>query len=158
MLISQLLKKNKKSFHPILNDRGMTLIEILAVLALLGIVAALLVTKVTGKLDEGKVEATRIQMQSVAGYLEDFRRHCNRYPTTEEGLNALITKPATLADCKRYRPMGYIETGKLPKDSWDRDYIYKSPDNGRTFEIISYGIDGIEGGENFDADISSKDI
>ena len=77
------------------NQQGMTLVEILAVLTLLALIMTFLFRQITSKIDEGKVEATKILLQTVRGYLEDFKRHCNRYPTTEEGLNALIQKPAT---------------------------------------------------------------
>lgn len=150
----------KKSHELILinNQRGMTLIEILAVLTLLGLVATFLFRNIGGKIDEGKVEATKIQMQTVRGSLEDFKRHCNRYPTNEEGLNALVQKPASQPECKRYRPGGYTDDGKLPVDAWEQPLIYKSPDNGRTYEIISYGVDMVEGGEGYGVDISSKDL
>jgi general secretion pathway protein G len=140
------------------NQRGMTLIEILAVLTLLGLIATFLFRQIGGKLDEGKVEATKIQMQTVRGSLEDFKRHCNRYPTSEEGLNALVQKPAGQPECKRYRPGGYTDDGKIPVDAWEQPFTYKSPDNGRSYEIISYGADMTEGGEGYGTDISSKDL
>lgn len=140
------------------NQQGMTLVEILAVLTLLALIMTFLFRQITSKIDEGKVEATKILLQTVRGYLEDFKRHCNRYPTTEEGLNALIQKPATEPECKRYRPGGYTDSGKIPTDAWDNTLVYQSPDNGRSYVIISYGADVQEGGEGFDKDISSKDL
>ncbi len=151
------MKKNHE-FIILNNQRGMTLIEILAVLTLLGLVATFLFRNIGGKIDEGKVEATRIQMQTVRGQLEDFKRHCNRYPTNEEGLNALVTKPAGQPECKRYRPGGYTDDGKLPVDAWDTPLTYQSPDNGRSYIIISFGADQVEGGADYGADISSKDL
>jgi len=150
----------KKSYQVVLvnNQHGMTLIEILAVLTLLGLIATFLINKVGSKLDEGKIEATRIVMQTLRGSLEDFKRHCNRYPTTEEGLNALVQKPAGQPECKRYRPGGYTNDGKLPVDAWEQPLIYKSPDNGRSYDIMSYGTDMAEGGVDYAADISTKDL
>ncbi len=150
----------KNSYQVVLvnNQRGMTLIEILAVLTLLGLIATFLFRQIGGKLDEGKVEATKIQMQTVRGSLEDFKRHCNRYPTNEEGLNALVQKPAGQPECKRYRPGGYTDDGKIPVDAWEQPLTYKSPDNGRSYEIISHGADMVQGGEGYGADISSKDL
>lgn len=140
------------------NQQGMTLIEILAVLTLLALIMTFLFRKIGSTIDEGKVEATKILLQTVRGYLEDFKRHCNRYPTTEEGLNALIEKPSSQPECKRYRPGGYTDSGKIPTDAWDNPLVYQSPDNGRTYLIISYGADIQEGGEGFDKDISNKDL
>lgn len=150
--------KKKQERNIINNQHGMTLIEILAVLTLLGLVATFLFRNIGGKIDEGKAEATRIQMQTVRGSLEDFKRHCNRYPTNEEGLNALVTKPSGQPECKRYRPGGYTDNGKLPVDAWEKEFVYQSPDNGRSYVIISLGSDMVEGGEGFGADISSKDL
>lgn len=163
MRLKKLLKRPARMLthdFPCRNQQGMTLIEILAVLTLLGIIATFLIKKIGGKLDEGKIEATKIQIQNVVGNLEDFKRHCNRFPTTEEGLEALVKKPASLSDCKRYRPEGYFDTNnnQQPEDSFGHKFSYKSPDNGRTFEIKSLGSDGIEGGEGIDADISNKDL
>ncbi len=151
------MKKN----HELLilnNQRGGTLMEILAVLTLLGVDATFLFRNIGGKIDEGKVEATKIQMQTVRANLEDFKRHCNRFPTTEEGLNELVTKPTGQPECKRYRPGGYTEEGKLPVDAWETPLNYQSPDNGRSYIITSFGTDQVEGGEGYGADISSKDL
>lgn len=150
--------KNSSQVVLMNNQRGMTLIEILAVLTLLGLISTFLINKIGGKMDEGKIEATRIAMQTLGGSLEDFKRHCNRYPTTEEGLKALVEKPAGQPECKRYRPGGYTNDGKLPVDAWEQPIVYKSPDNGRSYEIMSYGTDMAEGGEGYAADISSKDL
>ena len=147
-----------KALSKINNQAGMTLIEILAVLTLLGVIATFLFKKIGGNLEEGKIEATKIQIQTLGATLEDFKRHCNRYPTTEEGLNALVEKPTGQPECKRYRPGGYTDNGKLPKDAWDQDFKYQSPDGGRTFIITSFGADTAEGGDGYNADISSKDI
>lgn len=149
---------SNKNCNQYLNQKGLTLIEILAVITLIGIIMTVVVTQIGARLSEGKVETTKIQMSQIMSTLEDFKRHCNRYPTTEEGLNALITKPAGGPECKRYRPGGYFEKGAIPVDSFDNPFTYESPDNGRTFVIKSMGEDRIEGGEGYDADLSSKDL
>ncbi|MCB9095063.1 MAG: type II secretion system major pseudopilin GspG [Halobacteriovoraceae bacterium] len=142
------------------SNAGFSLLEILIALTLLGIAGAFVASKVLDNLQEGKVEAARIQIQRLGGILDEFKRHCNRYPTTEQGLSALLEKPTAVGgrECKRYRPGGYIKDGKLPLDPWDNEFIYESPDEGRTYTIISLGSDGLEGGDGFDADIVSSDL
>jgi len=133
------------------SQSGFSLIEILIALALLAGAGTFVAGKIFDQLYEGQVESTKIQMSSLADRLKEFRRHCGSYPTTEQGLNALIEKPAGGRDCKRYNPGGYIEGGQLPKDPWDEDFIYES--DGRKFNMFSLGQDRAEGGEDKDADI-----
>ncbi len=140
------------------SNAGFSIIEILIALTLIGLAGAFVAGKVFDSLEEGRVQAAKIQIQRVSGILDEFKRHCNRYPTTEQGLQALIEKPTSGRDCKRYRPGGYMSDGKLPLDPWDNDYLYESPDEGRSFTIISLGADQEEGGDGFDADIISTDI
>jgi general secretion pathway protein G len=138
------------------SQAGMSLIEILIALTLLGFTATFIAGKVFESLNEGSVQATKIQIKKLEERLMDFRRHCGVYPTTDQGLDALINKPTGGRECRRYQPGGYISDGKVPRDPWDNEYIYES--DGRSFEIISLGADGMEGGEGFDSDISSKDL
>lgn len=151
-LISSTLKIVKKS------NSGFSIIEILIALTLIGLAGAFVAGKVFDNLQEGKIQATKIQMQRISGILDEFKRHCNRYPTTEQGLEALIEKPTGGRECKNYRPGGYMKDSKIPVDPWDTEYIYESPDEGRSFTIISLGADQEEGGDGFDADILSTDI
>ncbi|MCY4643599.1 MAG: type II secretion system major pseudopilin GspG [Bacteriovoracales bacterium] len=138
----------------ITSSRGLSLIEILIALTLMGVAATFIAGRVLDNLAEGEVKATKIQMANLSNLLKEFNRHCGFYPTTEQGLEALITKPEG-RECKRYRSGGYLEDGAdIPQDPWENDFQYTS--DGRTFNIISLGRDGIEGGEEFDADISLK--
>jgi len=134
------------------NARGFTLTEMLIVIALIGIVGTLVITQVAGRFETAKVNSAKIQIRSLSDNLTSFRMDCNRYPTTEQGLEALASQPE--GGCKNYPEGGYIK--KLPKDPWDNPYIYSS--DGRTFEIISLGADGLEGGEGNNADISSNTL
>jgi general secretion pathway protein G len=138
------------------NQRGFSIIEILIALTLLGLTGTFVAGKVYENLQDGRVQTTKIQMKSIGDRLKEFRRDCGFYPTTDQGLEALIEKPTGARECKRYAPSGYIEDGKIPQDPWDSEYIYES--DGKTFTIISLGNDREEGGEGFDADINSKDI
>ncbi len=140
------------------SQTGMSLIEILAVISLIAIVGGFIISNISQRLDEGKIESSKIQLRNVMGVLDEFRRHCNRYPSTEEGLNALVTQPTGGRECKRYRQGGYFQNGNIPKDAFDCDFDYKSPDNGRTYILKSLGMDCMEGGEGADADVSSAEI
>ncbi len=138
------------------SQRGMSLVEILIALTLLGIAGSFVVSSVFDNLQEGKVSSTQIQIQKIGEILRDYRRKCGLYPTTDQGLEALTSKPTSGKDCKRYPPNGFIENGKIPVDPWDGEFNYES--NGRKYTIISLGADGEEGGDNFDADINSEDL
>lgn len=137
------------------SQKGMSLIEILIALTLLALAGTFISGKVMDSLYEGKLNSAKIQMQGIAERLKEFRRHCNFYPTTDQGLQALVEKPTTGRECKRYQPGGYIDGGQVPLDPWDADFIYES--DGKTFNILSYGQDNMEGGEEKDADISLYD-
>ncbi len=139
------------------NNKGFSLVEILVALALLGIVFTLVVPQVAKQFEQGKYDTTKLAMRSLIERVKAYKRDCNRYPTTEQGLDALINKPVAAPECKRYAPEGYLENKELPKDAWDTDFYYES--DGRVFELISFGADQAEGGEGFNADISSnKDL
>lgn len=134
---------------------GFTLLEILIVLTLLGIIVTFVGGKISDNFQRGKIEATRIQINILRDRLKEYERDCNNFPTTEQGLEALVQQPAGGA-CPKYAPGGYLEGNKVPQDPWGVDYGYQS--DGKTFTIISYGKDGVEGGENFDADIDSSKL
>lgn len=135
---------------------GMSLIEILIALTLLGLAGTFVAGKVFDQLQEGKIQTAKIQIKSLSDRLKEFRRDCNFFPTTEQGLDALLQKPTGARECKRYSPTGYIDGERIPVDPWDAEYLYES--DGKTFTITSLGADNAEGGEGVDADISSKDL
>lgn len=146
----------KNTTKIVASQNGMSLIEILIALTLLGLAGTFVAGKVTERLQEGQVQTAKIQIRSISERLKEFRRDCNFIPTTDQGLDALVEKPTGGRECKRYAPGGYIEGGKVPQDPWDGEYIYES--DGKTFTIISLGSDNAEGGEGADADINSKDL
>jgi general secretion pathway protein G len=131
-------------------SQGFSLIEILIGLTLIALAGTFVAGKIFDQLYEGQKSSANIQMQNLAERLKEFRRHCYRYPTTEEGLEALINKP-TSPECKRYNPGGYLEGGTVPLDPWDSPYVYET--DGKKFNIRSYGGDRLEGGEGQDQDI-----
>lgn len=137
------------------NQKGFSLLEILIAVTILGLVLGFVGQNLMGQLAEGKMDTTRNQIKGFNGPLNDFKRHCNRYPTSDQGLEALITKPSGL-ECKKYRPGGYLGSETVPQDAWGTDFEYIS-DDGRKYIIKSLGSDGFEGGDGEDADISSED-
>lgn len=140
-----------------LGQAGMSLIEILVALTLLGLAGTFIVGQVFDQQQQAEVDSAKILIRGLGDRLREFRRDCGSYPTTEQGLEALTTKPeGGTRECKRYPPNGYIDGGKIPKDPWDGEFVYES--DGKTYTIISYGNDGVEGGEGADGDVSSKDL
>lgn len=142
------MNQRKRKLKPLtLNQRGMSLVEILIVITLMAVVGTIAATQVTERMQEGYQNTARTQINTFKGMLEDYRRYCNYYPTTEQGLDALVAKPTSAPDCPNYPASGFLKDGKLPRDPWDTPYDYQSPDNGKTFVITSFGRDKVEGGE-----------
>lgn len=138
------------------SQRGMSLVEILIALTLMGIAGTFVAGKVYERLESGQIESAKIQLRALGDRVKEFRRDCSYYPTSDQGLDALIEKPTGGRECKRYAAGGYIDGGKIPKDPWDYDFVYES--DGKSFDIKTFGADGAEGGEGVDADISLRDI
>ncbi len=137
-------------------QRGMTLIEIMVVITILGLIATVVTVNVLDRLDEAKVDTAKTQMKGFEEALDQFRRDNGFYPSTEQGLIALIEKPSIGRVPKRFPPKGYLKGNKVPQDPWGCDYSYYSPGiQGHEYEIYSTGRDCQEGGEGIDADISS---
>lgn len=138
------------------NVKGMTLIEIMVVITILGLIATVVTVNVLDRLDEAKVSTAKTQIKSLEEALDQYRRDNGVYPSTEQGLQALIEKPTIGRIPKRYPSKGYIKGDKVPNDPWDCEYKYYSPGiQGHEYEIYSLGRDCQEGGEDTDADIPS---
>ena len=135
-------------------QRGFTLIEIMVVVVIMGILAALIVPKLMGRTDDARVMAARQDISTLMQALKIYKLDTRRYPTTEQGLQALVVKPATGAD--GWKTGGYID--KVPKDPWGNAYQYLSPGIKGEIDVFSYGADGQPGGEGNDADIGSWDL
>ena len=130
-------------------SKGFTLIELLVVILILGILAALIVPKLLGQQDTAKVGAATSDLATFSSAIDLFQANCGRLPTTDEGLNALITAPSDVSG-KWAGP--YVK--EVHSDPWGNPYIYKCPgDNGASYTIMSYGADGQEGGTGPNADI-----
>ncbi len=131
--------------------RGFTLIEILVVITIIGILAVLIVPKVMGRPDEARVVAARQGISAIQQALRMYKMDNMRYPTTEQGLQALVAKPAIAPVPTNWK--GYLDS--LPKDPWGHPYQYLQPGLHGEVDIFSYGSDGVAGGEGNDADIGS---
>lgn len=141
-----------------MKEAGFTLIELMVVIVILGILASFIVPRFMEEPEKAKVAKAKIQIESLASAIKMFKLDNGFYPTTEQGLKSLVEKPSVGRIPERWRDGGYLEKQKVPKDPWGNEYVYICPSAKGDFEIISYGADGREGGEKFDADISSQDI
>jgi len=135
-------------------ERGFTLVEILVVIIIIGLLAALVGPRLFGKVATAKQKSAKAQIELFGTALDTFRLDVGRYPTTEEGLKALREKPSGAEGWQ-----GPYLTKEIPLDPWRKVYVYKSPGEHGEYDLISYGLDGVEGGEGENMDIVSwKDI
>jgi general secretion pathway protein G len=141
-----------------LNDQGFTLIEIMVVIVILGILAGLIVPRIMGRPEEARRMKARVQIESIETALKLYKLDNGYYPTTEQGLQALIEAPAVGQLPKAWREGGYLEKGKVPKDPWDNEYVYLCPGIHGDFDLISYGSDGEPGGEDKDKDVNNWEL
>ena len=135
---------------------GFTLIEIMIVVVILGILAALVVPKVMGRPDEARVIAAKQDIASLLQALKLYRLDNINYPSTDQGLQALVSKPTSGAIPPNWKPGGYID--RLPKDPWKNDYQYLNPGVHGEIDLFSLGADGAPGGEGNNADIGSWNL
>jgi len=145
-----------KIFRNFKKDRsgGFTLIEIMVVIVILGILAGLVLPRFMGRTEEAKKVKAKLQIENLESALKLYKMDNGTYPTTEQGLEALVQKPTTGAVLANWREGGYLEKGKIPLDPWNRPYVYISPGvKNKDFDLKSLGGDGEEGGEGESADI-----
>ncbi|EGJ49577.1 type II secretion system major pseudopilin GspG [Desulfocurvibacter africanus] len=137
-------------------ELGFTLIELMVVIVILGILAGLIVPRIMDQPDQARQVKAKMQMESLSTALKQFRLDNGFYPSTEQGMQALVQKPSVGRDARNYPRGGYLP--KMPKDPWGFDYVYISPGQHGDFDIISLGGDGKEGGEGGDADVRNWEI
>ncbi len=134
---------------------GFTMVELMAVLIILGLLFGVVVRNFVGHTDRAKVVTTRSNLRILHSAINEFKMTTGRFPTEDEGLMALVEQPT---DVTSWPPGGYLDTTDLPKDGWGHDFIYElNPANGKPFLIKSLGGDGEEGGEDYNADLLSTD-
>ena len=134
-------------------SRGFTLIEIMVVVVILGILAALIVPKIMSRPDEARIAAARQDVATLAQALKLYKLDNLAYPSTDQGLQALVARPNSAPVPANWKAGGYLE--RLPKDPWGRDYRYLNPGRRGEIDIYSLGADGEPGGEGNDADIGN---
>jgi general secretion pathway protein G len=125
---------------------GFTMVELMAMLIIIGLLATLVVTKVTSKIDDARKTTTKANLKILHSAVNQFKMDTGRFPTEDEGLNALIEQPT---DVQIWEPGGYLETTELPLDGWAHEFKYEAfPESGKQFAIRSFGPDGEEGTED----------
>jgi general secretion pathway protein G len=126
---------------------GFTMVELMAILIIIGLLATLVVTKVASKIDDARVITTKANLKMLHSAVNQFKMDTGRFPAEDLGLIELIEQPSDVADA--WEPGGYLETTELPKDGWGHDFIYELfPESGKQFAIRSVGPDGEEGTED----------
>ncbi len=133
---------------------GFTLIEILVVVVIIGILGAIIVPNLLGRPDQARITAAQSDLRNLANALDIYRLDNFQYPSTDQGLEALVSKPSGFPEPKNYNPDGYIK--KLPTDPWGSPYVYERTES--AFNLFSLGADGSEGGEGLNADIRFEDL
>jgi len=136
--------------------RGFTLLEIIVVVVIIGLLASLIAVNILPNVDKAKVAKTKSDIQSLELALSEFYLDNSKYPTTEQGLMALVTQP-TDPTIRHWKPGGYLQ--RISKDPWGNDYQYVLPGtHGKTYDLYSLGADGQPGGEGINADIGNWNI
>jgi len=136
--------------------RGFTLIEVMVVVVILGILAAIVVPKIMDNPDKARKARAEIDIRGVSTALENYRMDNFSYPTTDQGMQALVTRPADLPENTNWKQGGYIS--RVPQDPWGRPYHYLQPGRHGDYDVYSNGADGQRGGDGINADIGSWDL
>jgi len=136
--------------------RGFTLIEVMVVVVILGILAAVVVPRVMSRPDEARVVKAQQDLRAIGAALDLYKLDNFKYPSTEQGLQALVSRPTGLDPGAKWRAEGYLPS--LPKDPWGAPYKYLQPGQHGVYDLWSLGADGVSGGEGFDADLGNWEL
>ena len=148
----------QRVLKPRVRIEAFTLLELMVVIVILGILAAFVVPKISKRPEDARVTKVRLEISNLEQALELYYLDNGTYPTTEQGLEALVAQPTTGDIPETWRSGGYLTKSKMPSDPWDRPYVYISPGiHSMDFDLYSLGKDGQEGGEGYEADITNWD-
>jgi general secretion pathway protein G len=139
-------------------QQGFTLIELMVVMVILGILATMIVPRIMDRPEEARRTKAAIDIQSLEQALKLYKLDNGKYPSTEQGLQALVELPSAGRLAKKWRKGGYLDKTSVPKDPWDNEFVYISPGLHSDFDLMSYGPDGEAGGEETDADINNWEL
>jgi general secretion pathway protein G len=138
---------------------GFTLIELMVVIVILGLLAAIVMPRVVGQTDKARYSQASVQMRILEDALKRYKLDSGHFPTTEQGLEALVRQPTTGTQPRNWQHGGYLDKPEIPVDPWGNNYIYISPgQHGPDYDLKSLGADGLEGGEEYNADIESWSV
>ncbi len=139
-------------------QRGFTLIEIMVVIVILAILAAIIAPRLIGRVDESRVTEGKVQIRNFETALKMYKLDNGIYPTTSQGLIALVEKPKKNPVPRKWHKGGYLEKKSIPSDPWGNPFLYLSPGLHGDYDLLSYGADGVKGGADFDVDINNWEI
>ncbi|MCG7199727.1 type II secretion system major pseudopilin GspG [Marinobacter pelagius] len=141
-----------KTMYKVSRQRGFTLIEIMVVMVILGLLVAIVAPNIMGRSDQAKVTIAETQLKNIQSALDLYRLDNSHYPSTQQGLEALVSRPSGSPEPKNWNPDGYLKS--VPEDPWGNQFQYVSPGTEGPYDLYSYGADGQEGGDGDAADIS----
>jgi general secretion pathway protein G len=140
------------------NENGFSFLELMVVVVILGILATYVAPRFMGRTEDAKVVKAKVDIAAIETSLNLYKLDNGFYPTTDQGLRALVEKPSTEPIPLKWKEKGYLAKSRVPKDPWNREYLYLSPGIHDDYDIISYGADGAPGGEGKNKDINSWEI
>lgn len=146
------------SRYGILSEKGFSFLELMVVVVILGILATYIAPRFMGRTDDAKAVKAKVDILAIETALKLYKLDNGNYPTTEQGLAALVEKPSTEPIPLNWKEKGYLEKAKVPTDPWGKEYLYLSPGVHDDYDLISYGADGVQGGEGKNKDVNSWDL
>ena len=149
---------DKKTDFRFLDEKGFSFLELMVVVVILGILATYIAPRFMGRTEDAKAVKAKVDIAGLETSFKLYKLDNSNYPTTEQGILALIEKPSTEPVPMNWKEKGYLAKAKIPKDPWGREYLYLSPGIHDDYDIISYGADGAPGGDGKNKDINSWEL